>query len=176
MLGTGHARADKYAIDTKMGHAFVNFKFRHLGYSILAGTFEKFSGEFDWDPEDVTASSVSVEIETKSLNSNHAERDRHIREEKYLDTDRFPRAVFRSTRVDASGDGGMIIHGDLTLRGITREISIAASPIAAGNDPWGGYRAGFEGYVTLDMREFGVSTFVPGHTVDMELFVEGVRQ
>lgn len=169
------AHAAEYVIDTEDAHAFVNFKFRHLGYSVLAGTFERFDGEFSWDPDDVAKSRVRVAIETASLDSNHAERDRHIRGDKYLDTDRYPRAEFVSSRVEET-DNGMVIYGDLTLRGVTREIAIDARPIDEGNDPWGGYRAGFEGYVTLDMRDFGVKSFVPLHTVDMELFVEGIRR
>lgn len=176
LFAASTASASNYVIDTEDAHAFINFKFRHLGYSVLAGTFETFDGSFDWDPDDISASSVAIEIETKSLNSNHAERDRHIRGDKYLDAKRFPAATFVSTRVEEHGDGRMTIHGELTLRGVTNEISIDARRIDEGNDPWGGYRAGFEGYVTLDMRDYGVNSFIPLHTVDMELFVEGVRQ
>ena len=174
LFATSLPAAD-YVIDTEGAHAFVNFKFRHLGFSILAGTFEKFEGTFSWDRDDVAASSVQIEIDTNSLNSHHAERDRHIRGDKYLDSKKYPQAGFVSTRVEPGTDG-MTIFGDLTLRGVTREIAIDARPIAEGNDPWGGYRAGFEGYVTIDMRDFGVSSFVPLHTVDMELFVEGIRE
>jgi len=174
--GAGNAQAAKYVIDTEEGHASVNFKFRHLGYSVLAGTFKTFTGEFDWDPEAVSSASVTIEIETRSLNSNHGERDKHIRDDKYLDVRKFPTATFVSSRVEDKGEGKMIIYGDLTLRGVTREIAIEAAPIEAGNDPWGGYRAGFEGYVTIDMRDFGVNSFIPLHTVDLELFVEGIRQ
>lgn len=175
-IGLPGARAENYVVDVEDAHAFVNFKFRHLGYSILAGTFERFTGEFDWDPDDVSASSVTIEIETKSLNSFHAERDKHIRDEKYLDTDKYPRAGFVSTRVEDKGDGRMLVHGDLTLRGVTKEIAIDVAKIGAGNDPWGGYRAGFEGYVTIDMRDFGVNSFIPLHTIEMELFLEGIRR
>lgn len=175
-LFAGTASGADYVIDTEGGHAFVNFKFRHLGYSILTGTFEKLEGEFSWDPESVSDSSVSITIDAGSLNSYHAERDRHMRGDKYLDTGKFPRASFVSSRIEDKGEGAMVIHGDLTLRGMTREIAIEARRIGEGNDPWGDYRAGFEGYVTLDMRDYGVNSFVPLHTVDMELFVEGIRQ
>ena len=173
---TAPVRGANYVIDTEGGHAFVNFKFLHLGISVLAGTFETFEGEFSWDADDVTASSVSIDIETKSMNSFHAERDRHIRGDRYLDVKGFPTAKFVSTSVEENGENGMTIRGDLTLRGVTREIAIDARPIKEGSDPWGGYRAGFEGYVTLDMRDFGVNSFIPLHTVDMELFIEGIRQ
>jgi len=178
LLGVGlpGARAANYVVDVEDGHTFVNFKFRHLGYSVLAGTFERFTGEFEWDPEEISSSSVRIEIETKSLNSFHAERDKHIRDEKYLDAKSFPQARFVSTRVEDTGDGGMLVHGDLTLRGVTKTITIDVARIGEGNDPWGGYRAGFEGYVSIDMRDFGVNSFVPLHTIDMELFLEGIRR
>lgn len=176
LLGATTAHAANYAIDIEGGHAAVNFKFKHLGFSILSGTFEKFDGAFYWDPDDVAATRVSVDIETQSLNSHHAERDRHIRGEKYLDVKRYPQASFVSTRVDEKEDGAMTVIGDLTLRGVTNEIAIDVERIGEGNDPWGGYRAGFEGYVTIDMRDFGVKSFIPLHTVDMELFLEGIRQ
>jgi polyisoprenoid-binding protein YceI len=176
LLSVPVAHSATYAIDIEGGHAAVNFKFKHLGYSVLSGTFEKFDGEFDWDPGDVAASRVSVDIDTKSLNSHHAERDRHIRGDKYLDVKRYPQAGFVSTRVEQHEDGNMKVFGELTLRGVTKEIAIDVAPIGAGNDPWGGYRAGFEGYVTIDMRDFGVKSFIPLHTVEMELFLEGIRQ
>lgn len=176
LLAVPVAQAATYTLDIDGGHASVNFKFRHLGYSILAGSFDSFDGEFDWDPDDVAASSVSVDIDTKSLNSNHAERDRHIRGDKYLDVKKYPRASFVSTRVEAQEDGGMTVYGNLTLRGVTNEIAIDVARIGEGNDPWGGYRAGFEGYVTIDMRDFGVKSFIPLHTVDLELYLEGIRQ
>jgi polyisoprenoid-binding protein YceI len=175
-LVAGPASGADYIIDTEGAHAFVNFKFRHLGYSILTGTFEKFEGEFSWDPDTVSDSRISITIDTKSLNSYHAERDRHMRGDKYLDTGRFPEARFVSTDIEDKGAGAMVIRGDLTLRGVTREIAIDARRVGEGNDPWGDYRAGFEGYVTIDMRDFGVNSFIPLHTVDMELFVEGIRQ
>jgi len=174
--GAGTATAAEYVIDTVGGHAFINFKFRHLGYSVLTGTFEKFTGEFNWDKDDVGASRVTIEIKTKSLNSYHAERDKHIREDQYLDTKKYPRAGFVSTRVEPGEDGHMRVIGDLTLRGVTQEIAIDVATIGEGNDPWGGYRAGFEGYITIDMRDFGASSFIPLHTVEMELFLEGIRR
>lgn len=176
LLSVPVANSATFAIDIEGGHAAVNFKFRHLGYSVLSGTFESFDGEFDWDPDDVAASRVSVDIDTKSLNSHHAERDRHIRGDKYLDVKRYPRASFVSTRVEGNEGGEITVFGDLTLLGVTKEIAIDVARIGEGNDPWGGYRAGFEGYVTIDMRDFGVKSFIPLHTVEMELFLEGIRQ
>ncbi len=174
-LGMGSASAADYKVDIEGAHAFINFKFKHLGYSVLAGTFKKFDGEFTWDPEAPEDSTIAIDIDVTSLDSNHAERDKHIRDEKYLNTDEFPTARFESTRVEDKGDGKLVMHGNLTLRGVTRPIAIKVSTIGEGDDPWGGYRAGFEGYVTLNTKEFGMETFRPLHQVDMELYIEGKR-
>lgn len=73
------ANAADYVIDTKGAHASINFKVNHLGYSYIKGRFNKFDGEFSYDPANIAASSVVVNVDTRSLDSNHAERDKHIR-------------------------------------------------------------------------------------------------
>ncbi|HSP57243.1 MAG TPA: YceI family protein, partial [Halomonas sp.] len=91
------AQAADYTIDTEGQHAFVQFKISHLGYSYILGSFEDFSGEFSYDPEDLSASSVEVEVDVASLNSNHAERDKHILSDDFLDAGEYPTATFAST-------------------------------------------------------------------------------
>ncbi len=172
--GTGFAA--EYVVDTKDAHAFINAKFMHLGYSVLSASFKKFNGSFSFDPDNPAASKVSISIDVASIDSNHAERDKHMRSKKFLDTDKYPTATFESTRIEPKGGNTFVLHGDLNLRGVSKPVAIDATLINQGNDPWGGYRAGFKGFVTLDMREFGVETFKPLHTVDMELFLEGVKE
>ena len=175
LFAAGSAGAADYKVDIDGAHAFVNFKFKHLGYSVLSGTFREFDGKFSWDAEDPAASSIQIDIDVTSIDSNHAERDKHIRGKRYLNTDKFPTAQFVSTGIKPGPDGHMTVLGDLTLHGETQPIEIDTKWIGEGDDPWGGYRAGFEGYVTIDTRDFGMKTFLPGHMVDMELFIEGVR-
>lgn len=170
------ASADEYLIDTGGGHAGINFKFKHLGISWLVGEFKTFGGTFSYDPENVAASSIRVDIETASLDSNHAERDKHIRAERYLDVDKYPESSFVSSKVEDLGDGKMTVYGELSLRGVSKEIVIDASTVGAGSDPWGGYRVGLEGTTMLDMREFGVDSFGPTHMLELLLYVEGIRQ
>ena len=92
------ASAADYVIDTKGGHASINFKIPHLGFSWLTGRFDTFSGTFTYDDKKPEASKVSVEIDTTSLNSNHAERDKHLRSADFLDAAKFPKATFVSTQ------------------------------------------------------------------------------
>lgn len=175
-LATVSATAADYAIDVKGAHAAVNFKFKHLGYSVLAGTFKEFDGSFTWDKSDPSASKINVLIQTASLDSNHAERDKHIRDPRFLNVKEYPTAKFVSTKVVDKGNGKLDIHGDLTLHGTTKPIVLDATTIGEGSDPWGGYRAGFEAYVTLNTKDFGMSTFKPLHQVEMELYIEGIRK
>lgn len=170
--------ASDYLIDTKGAHAFIVFKIPHLGYSMLLGQFKSFSGEFSYDPAAVEASTIVVNIDTTSLDSNHAERDKHLKGEDYLNTGKFPSATFKSTSVVDKGDGRMDVIGDLTLHGVTRSITIAASKVGEGRDPWGGYRAGFSGTTTLRLKDFDIPERLgPASTeVEMELHIEGIRQ
>jgi polyisoprenoid-binding protein YceI len=174
-VGSGSAIADDYKIDTRGAHAFINFKFNHLGYSWLTGEFRKFGGTFTYDPKNVAASKVRINIDMASIDSNHAARDKHIRSDDYLDTSRYPQAEFASTRVEDLGAGKARVHGYLSLHGVTREISFEANIIGEGKDPWGGYRAGFEAYYTLNTKDFGMD-FAPSQQVELGLLVEGVRQ
>lgn len=170
--------ASDYQIDTGGAHAFIVFKIPHLGYSILLGQFERFSGEFTYDADNVEASTISVTIDTTSLDSNHAERDKHLKGEDYLDTERYPTATFSSTKITDQGDGRLQVQGTLTLHGVTRDITIDATKVGEGRDPWGGYRAGFSGTTVLRLKDFDIPERLgPASTeVEMELHIEGIRQ
>lgn len=173
----GNALAADYAIDKKGQHAFINFKISHLGYSWLYGTFKDFDGTFSFDAQKPEASKVSVEINTASVDSNHAERDKHLRSADFLNVDKYPKASFVSTAVKSTGEGQADITGDLTLNGVTKPVTIAASFVGEGKDPWGGYRAGFEGTTTLTLKDFNIKTSLgpASETVQLTLSVEGVR-
>jgi len=167
--------ADNYVIDTRGAHAAITFKFKHIGISWLVGHFKTFSGEFTYDPENVAATTISVDIDPASIDSNHAERDKHMRGAKYLDVKKFPTAKFVSTTVTANDNGTATVAGDLTLHGVTKNISFEASVVGQGNDPWGGYRAGFEATYELNTQDFGM-TFPPSNTIELGLFIEGIRR
>lgn len=174
----GQAMAADYVIDKQGQHAFVNFKISHLGYSWLYGTFKDFDGKFSFDAAKPEASSVSVTLKTASVDTNHAERDKHIRSADFLNVDKHGTATFESTSVKSTGEGTADITGNLTLNGVTKPVVIAAKFIGEGKDPWGGYRAGFEGTTTLTLKDFDIKTNLgpASETVELIISVEGIRQ
>jgi len=178
VIFAGQAMAADYVIDKKGQHAFVNFKISHLGYSWLWGTFKDFEGSFSFDAAQPEASKVEVKLQTASLDTNHAERDKHLRSEDLLNVSKHPTATFESTSVKSTGDGTADITGDLTLNGVTKPVVISATFIGEGKDPWGGYRAGFEGTTTLKLKDFDIKMDLgpASQTVDLIISVEGVRQ
>lgn len=171
--------ADNYTIDTKGAHASINFAIKHLGYSVLTGRFDTFSGDFSYDPAKVEASTINVTIDTNSVNSNHAERDKHLRSKDFLNVEKFPKATFVSKKVVAGKDKDSFdLVGDFTLNGVTKSITIAAKKVGEGKDPWGGYRAGFEGTTELTLKDYNI-VFPLGpasETVKLSLNVEGVKK
>lgn len=179
-LGVGSlpALAADYVIDTDGAHASVNFKIQHLGYSWLTGRFNDFEGTFSYDPENVGDSKVNVTIDTSSVDSNHAERDKHLRSDDFLHTDEYPEAKFVSKEIVNEDGDKFEIKGDLTLHGVTKSITIDAKKIGEGKDPWGGYRTGFKGKTEIKLKDFGIDYDLgpASETVYLELHVEGVKQ
>jgi polyisoprenoid-binding protein YceI len=171
------AFAADYVIDTERGHASINFRIKHLGFSWLTGRFDDFNGTFSFDESKPEASKVKVEINTDSVNTNHAERDKHLRGKDLLDTASFPKATFESTSVKLDGDKATIV-GKLTLHGTTKDVTIQAERVGGGADPWGGYREGFTGTTSLALKDFGISYDLgpAAREVELTLNIEGVRR
>jgi polyisoprenoid-binding protein YceI len=172
------AMAADYVIDTENAHASIVFRVKHLGFSWLTGRFDKFSGTFSFDDKNPDASKVKVDIDTTSVDTNHALRDKHLRGADLLDTDAFPTATFESTSVKSSGPDKATITGNLTLHGVTKEITLDAARIGGGKDPWGGYRDGFTGTTELTLADFGIKRDLgpAAKVVELTLNVEGVRK
>lgn len=170
------ANAADYVIDTKGAHASINLKVSHLGYSFIKARFNKFDGSFSYDPQDLAASKVTVNVDTSSFDSNHAERDKHVRSGDFLDVSKYGTATFTSTKVEPKADGEMTIYGVLTLHGQTKPLEIDAKFVGAGEDPWGGYRAGFTGSTRIELKDFGIQVMGTSSYADLELHVEGIRQ
>ena len=171
------APAAEYDIDIPGMHAAIQFRIYHLGYSVLTGRFNDFSGSFSWDKDNPGASSVNVTIKTASIDSNHAERDKHLREADFLDVEKYPEATFKSAKYNGDANGGSL-EGILTLHGVSKPITIDMKYLGEGDDPWGGYRAGFEGHVTIRRSDFGMTYNLgpKSETMDLDLYIEGVRK
>ncbi|NEX20157.1 YceI family protein [Thiorhodococcus mannitoliphagus] len=172
------AAPERYVIDTEGGHAFIQFRIKHLGYSWLYGRFDDFEGSFVYDPDDTKESSIALQIQTASLDSNHAERDKHLRGDDFLEVDRYPTASFKSTSYRETGFNKAVLEGELTLKGITKPVTIEVRKIGNGPDPWGGYRRGFQGSTEFALKDFGIDYNLgpASRKVEMILSIEGVRQ
>ena len=177
LFSAGQAMAADYKIDKEGQHAFIEFRIKHLGYSWLYGRFDDFDGAFTFDEKNPAADKVKVTINTNSVNSNHAERDKHLRSADFLNVAKNPTATFESTGVKAEGKNAEIT-GNLTLNGVTKPVTIKAELIGQGDDPWGGYRAGFLGTTTLKLKDFNIQRDLgpASQEVELTLSVEGVRQ
>ena len=177
---TGAQATEHYVIDTKGMHAFITFRIQHLGFSWLEGRFNRFSGDFDYDEAHPENNRVKVDIDVSSIDTNNAERNKHLRDERFFDTDRFPRATFVSTGWEDHGNGKATLKGKFTLRGITKEIRIDVRQVGAGADPWGGFRRGFEGTTTLHLSDYKMKKAAMlgpmAENVHLWLSIEGVRQ
>ncbi len=172
------AQAADYQIDTRGAHASVSFKIKHLGYSWLVGRFNTFDGDFSYDEAAPEKSAIEIVIDTASLDSNHAERDKHLKGKDFLNVKKFPKAVFKSTGFEVKDDNNAVVTGSFTLHGVKKTISFPVEKIGEGNDPWGGYRAGFAGKTSLKLADYGITYDLgPASThVEIELYVEGVRK
>ncbi|WP_394200179.1 YceI family protein [Shewanella waksmanii] len=170
--------AADYVIDTQGAHASIQFKVNHLGYSFVVGRFNEFEGKFSYDAKAIDASTFDVSINTASVDSNHAERDKHLRGADFLNTNKFPKATFKSTSAVDKGDGQFILNGELTLNGVTKPIAIDAKVVGEGQDPWGGYRAGFVGETEFALKDYDVKMDLgPASShVQLSLVVEGIKQ
>ncbi|BDZ72565.1 MULTISPECIES: YceI family protein [Methylophaga] len=172
------AYAADYVIDTEKAHAFIDFRIQHLGYSWMSGRFNDFSGTFSYDAEQPEASQVNVDIDVASVDTNFAERDKHLRE-KFLETDKFPDASFKSTSFKQQDDGSLVVTGDFTLHGVTHELSFPVEKVGEGEDPWGGYRAGFVGETEFTISDYGINVDMLGpssQVVYLTLSIEGIKQ
>lgn len=169
------AGAADYTIDPT--HSFVEFRIQHLGYSWLYGRFNGIAGTMKFDTATPEASAIDVTIETTSLDSNHAERDKHLRSAEFLEVEKFAKATFKSTGYKGSATEG-VLSGVLNFHGVEKAIDIPVKKIGEGKDPWGGYRAGFHGTYSMTRADFGVTYDLgpASTTVELELGIEGIKK
>ncbi len=166
-----YASAAEYKIDPT--HTFINFRVKHLGVSWLNGRFNDITGSFNYEAGKEKDSKIDMLVKTASVDSNHAERDKHLRSDDFLDVEKYPTATFKSRSFD-----GKTLNGDLTLHGVTNPISIAVEKIGEGKDPWGGYRVGFIGTHNLKRADYGISYNLgpAAEIVEMTFNIEGIQK
>lgn len=169
------AAPEKYKVDET--HSFVNFSISHLGYSLLKGRFNELSGNFVYDAEKPASNAIAMEVKTASVDTNHAERDKHLRNADFLNVSKYPTATFKTTGFEPKGEDG-VLKGDLTLHGVTRPIAVDVKFVGAGKDPWGGYRRGYIGSTTIKRSDFGMNYDLgpAAESMTLDFVIEGVRQ
>ncbi|UVK93362.1 YceI family protein [Pseudomonas atacamensis] len=174
---SANAMAADYVVDKEGQHAFVDFKISHLGYSYITGTFKDIDGKFSFDAAKPEDSKIEFNVNTASVFTNHAERDKHIASADFLNASKFGKATFVSTSVKSTGANTADVTGDLTLLGVTKPVVVKATFLGEGKDPWGGYRAGFEGTTTIKRSDFGKQKDLGPKSDAVELYVsfEGVK-
>jgi polyisoprenoid-binding protein YceI len=150
---TGYPAAGRWTIDP--GHAEVGFIGRHFGLTKVRGRFPGVVGEV-LIGDDIAQSSVSVEIDMASVNSGDATRDNHLRSSDLFDIERHPRAAFVSRNVLVSGTRGRVL-GDLTIKGVTRPVTLEVEYLGGATDPWGNERAVFSAHATINREDWGLT-------------------
>lgn len=164
-------------------HSRVGFAVRHMLISKVRGAFNQWSGSVSLDESDVERSSVQVSIDAASIDTGEPKRDQHLRSADFLDAQEHPEITFTSTGVSDLGDGSLKVMGDLTIRGVTREVELTVSETGRGTDPWGGERIAFEARVAINRGDFGLrwnqvleaGGVLVGDKVEIDLEVQAVR-
>jgi polyisoprenoid-binding protein YceI len=177
------AGAATYQLDTD--HSSIQFKVRHLTVSNVTGTFNKLRGTAAIEGEDFATLKVEVAIDAASVDTGHEKRDEHLRNPDFLDVVKYPTITFFSKKVVKGEPGKLRITGDLTLHGVTREITVdLEGPTPEVKDPWGNFRRGATGTSRIDRRDFGITWnkaldtggLVVGNEVGIQVDIEWVRK
>lgn len=134
-------------------HSQVQFSVKHLGISTVRGTFQQFSGSIV--EENGQASNVTVEIDVASLNTGNEQRDGHLRSPDFFDTENFPKATFTLTKFERSGDD-VTATGDLTIRGITKPVTLKGDVGGPAKDPWGNQKVSATLETKIPRKEWGL--------------------
>jgi polyisoprenoid-binding protein YceI len=138
-------------------HSNVEFAVRHVMISTVKGRFSDFSGTITLDERDPSSLELDVTIPAASIDTRQADRDTHLRSADFFDVERYPTITFKGRRLDGDLDSDFRLVGDLTMRGVTREVVLDATPEGRGPNPFGqGERAGYSAKATIDRRDFGL--------------------
>ncbi len=180
-LSAGVAQSASYTVDAS--HSYVGFSVRHMVVTTVRGSFDEFMGSFDYDPENPAAFTASAVIKTASIDTRNAKRDDHLRNEDFFDAPNHPEITFETTGAEVVGDK-LHVSGNLTMRGVTKGITIPVTFSEQVTDPWGNVRIGFEGSTTINRQDWGISWsksldaggLVVSDEVTIELNIQGIQK
>jgi len=176
VVSFAHAEPVTFKIDPV--HSTVLFRIMHLNISPSYGRFADPTGSFVIDSTDVTKSSFDINIDVTKVNTDSTKRDEHLRGPDFFSVQQFPTATFKSTSVKDAGGGKMDVTGNLTLRGVTKPVSLTMTKTGEGDrGARFGYRAGFEGTVALKRSDFGITYMMDGlgDEVQLTIALEGTK-
>jgi polyisoprenoid-binding protein YceI len=163
-------------------HTTVEFSAKHLMISTVKGRITDIEGTIDIDEKDPRNSSVEATLKAASLDTRTDQRDQHLRSADFLDVEKYPEIIFRSTRIEGDKDS-FKLTGDLTIRDVTKPITLDVEFEGTGKDPWGGERVGFSAKGKFDRRDFGLTWnqaletggVVVGNEIKISLEVEAIK-
>src|SRR5258706_16369010 len=179
---TATTTATTWKIDP--AHSHLEFAVRHLLISTVKGRFGGVEGTVRTDEGNLAAADVSVTIDAASIDTREAQRDAHLKSADFFDVEKFPTLTFHGTRVAGAPDDPFSLTGDLTIHGVTRDITLDVTPEGRGKDPWGGERAGYSATTKIKRSDFGLTWnlaletggFVVGDEIKIRLDLELVKQ
>ena len=165
-------------------HSHIQFSVRHMMISKVKGEFEKFEGTVNFDEANPTNTTVNVTVDLNSINTREEKRDGHLRSADFFDVENYPSMTFVSKRVEKTGENSGKLIGDLTLRGITKEVTLNVEYAGQAKSPWGTTSAGFTASGKINRKEFGLSWnaaletggVLVGEDVEISIEVELVKQ
>jgi polyisoprenoid-binding protein YceI len=168
-----------YQIDK--AHSEAVFQVRHL-LTKVRGRFSDFEGEIDYDEENPERSSVNVTIQAASIDTNERDRDTHLRSGDFFEVEKFQTLTFKSTRTTRKGKDSFDVAGDLTIRDVTRPVTLSVTHLGKAKDPWGNERIAFEAETTINRKDFGLlwnavletGGFLVGDEVKISLSVQAL--
>ena len=177
------ATADPEPFKIDPAHSNVGFTIRHF-FSKVPGSFKTYEGTIMVDPKDLAKTTVDVSIDSASINTGNADRDKHLQSADFFDVEKFPKITFKSTGVTPQGTNKATLKGDLTIHGVTKPVTLDAEVLGFSPDPWGNFRGGFEAKTKIKRSDFGITwnkALEGGGTllsddVDIIIDVEGVKQ
>lgn len=176
-------QASTWTFDSAHSHA--SFTVRHMVISNVRGEFGKLTGTVTLDEKDVTKSKVEATIDATTIDTREAKRDEHLKSPDFFDVAKYPAITFKSTKVQKNGKDGLKVTGDLTMRGVTKPVTLdVTGPTGEIKDPWGSARRGASATTKLNRNDYGVAWskalegggLVVGNDVTIELEVELVKQ
>lgn len=181
MLSTATMAADTYKLDPS--HSKVGFSIRHMAISRTHGAFDQWTMDLQYDPAQPAQSVVSATIQVSSINTQNENRDAHLKSPDFFDVATHPLITFTSKSAKPAGKK-LLVTGDLTMKGITREVILPCEILGPTQDPWGNTRIGAEAELEINRQNFGLTSskslptggLVIGNTVKIEISLEAVKQ